>query len=1025
MRLGDLIAGMIVVLIGAVPLGAQQKQKPKWAPNPNVAATDPLRPEEQIKKMKVPPGFEIQLVAADPDIRKPINIAFDAAGRLWVTETIEYPFAAPPGKGRDAVKILEDFGPDGRARKITTFAGKLNIPIGVMPDTDGKGALVYSIPAISHLRDTTGKGKADQCEIYYSGFGHDDTHGMTGEFQWGFDGWIYACHGFRNHSVVKSRDGKTSIDMTSGNTYRIKPDGSRIEKFTTGQVNPFGMAIDPFGNIYTGDCHSLPLTMLLRGAWYQSFSRPHDGLGFAPHMNTFKNHSTALCGVSYYAADQFPKEYHGKLFLGDVVLNRLNAYKLEWTGASPRAIMEDFVTCSDPWFRPVDIKLGPDGCLYFADFYNRIIGHYEVDLKHPGRDRDKGRIWRIVYRGKPGEPPGSAGGGRPQPVTNLARADVKTLVHSLASPNITVRLLAANQLVERGGREAVEMLRPFAKGIGKKGQADAKAHALWILERLGQLDEITLLSALSAQEKEVRVHAQRILTEKKTWSIKYLAMAKIGLLDEDALVQRAAVEAMAAHPEILQIPALLSLRHKIPAGDQHLIYAVRLALRNQLRDESIWRRFTPGAFSDQDHRALADVCLGVHNQPSASFLQSYLKRFDESPERTRAFVHYIVREGGPGTVPWAIQFAVKKFGDSTAAQGVLLKTILQANQERGVQLAEADRKELEAVVFRFLAAENSGTWAVGAELAGAIRLAKVQPDLLALVRSAIVPATLRKTCVNSLIQIDAQKAIPALEPLLLNEGEAITIREQVANALAATNNPAAHNALVKALEKSPARLQTTIALGMAGSPQGGARLLQAIEAGKASRHLLQIRTIEVRLASAKIGNVKNRLKKLTQGLPPADQKTQQLIAVKRDAFASFKADVNLGQKVFQKHCAACHQVAGQGAKIGPQLDGIGIRGLERILEDIVDPSRNVDQAFRTTVITTKNGQTKSGLFLREEGNIVILADPLGKDLRIDKKEIDERALSPLSPMPSNFAEQIGEADFHHLMAYLLRQRGKQ
>ena len=111
--------------------------RPKWPPSPHVAATPPLRPEEQIKKMKLPPGFEIQLVASDPDIRKPINIAFDAAGRLWVTETIEYPYAAAPGKGRDAVKILEDFGPDGRARKITTFADKLNIPIGIIPTAKG------------------------------------------------------------------------------------------------------------------------------------------------------------------------------------------------------------------------------------------------------------------------------------------------------------------------------------------------------------------------------------------------------------------------------------------------------------------------------------------------------------------------------------------------------------------------------------------------------------------------------------------------------------------------------------------------------------------------------------------------------------------------------------------------------------------------------------------------------------------------------------------------------------------------
>src|SRR5207245_11169351 len=143
-------------------------------------------------------------------------------------------------------------------------------------------------------------------------------------------------------------------------------------------------------------CHSMPLTQLIRGAYYDSFGKPHDGLGYAPHMNDFKEHSTALCGVVYYAADHFPKAYHGMMFLGDVVENRLNAYKIDYTGSSPKATRENFLTSDDPWFRPAYSILGPDGALYVTDFYNKIIGHYEVPLNHPDRDRTSGRIWRIV-----------------------------------------------------------------------------------------------------------------------------------------------------------------------------------------------------------------------------------------------------------------------------------------------------------------------------------------------------------------------------------------------------------------------------------------------------------------------------------------------------------------------------------------------------------------------------------------------------------------------------------------------------
>jgi len=1014
MRRTGLLVLSLVLLTSSTD--AQVKNKPKWPPSPHVAKTEPLRPEEQVKKIKLPPGFELQLVAADPDIRKPINIAFDAAGRLWVTETIEYPFAAKEGQGRDAVKILEDFGPDGRARKITTFADKLNIPIGVLPTS--KGALVFSIPSIYHMTDSTGAGKADKREVYYGKFGVDDTHGMTGEFMHGFDGWIYACHGFHNRSVVKSLGG-TSITMESGNTYRIKADGTRIEQWTWGQVNPFGLAFDPYGNLYSGDCHSEPLTMLLRGGWYKSFARPHDGLGFAPHMNTFgREHSTALCGVAHYAADQYPAEYQGKLFLGDVVENRINAYRIEWTGATPRAVFEPFLTCSDPWFRPVDIKLGPDGCLYFADFYNRIIGHYEVAHDHPGRDRDKGRIWRIVYRGKDKTEP-------PRSVSNLAKADVKSLVAALTDANLTVRMHATHQLVERGV-DAVGALLPLLKNVSQEGDGPRKAHALWVLQRLGKLDDDTLAQATSASEKIVRVHAFRILAEKATWTPKYTAMARFGLADKDVMVRLVAVDAMAAHASSEHVWPLASFWNSIDAKDSHLEYAVRLALRNQLRDDNAWKRVAQWPKADRNFsRLIADVCFGVHNELSARHVRNYLSTFDEGDYNwTRDAIRYVIRHSSPDSTSWALRLAQKRGKTNLVLQGVILKAAAQGAQERGVKWTAEDVVSAEDMVSDLLKTPRPDVKQTGAELAGMLRLTKTQPHILELVIKADTPEALRRACITALVAIDAKVAVEPLTQMLLNDKEAIAVREQTANALAGTNHPAAHEALVKALQNAPARLQSTIGLGMAGSTQGGERLLAAIETGKASRHLLQDRVIEQRLSSAKIANVKDRLKRLTQGLPAADQKIQELIAKRANAFVSFKADAEQGQKIFAKHCGNCHQIGGQGAKVGPNLDGIGARGLDRLLEDVLDPNRNVDQAFRTTIITTKQGQTVNGLFLREEGNIVILADKDGKDVRIDKSLIEERAVSPLSPMPSNIVELMSEPESHHLMAYLLTQRAK-
>ena len=446
-----------------------------------VAKTGPRTPEEERRGFHLPPGFEAQLVATEPTINKPMNLAFDDRGRLWVTSTVEYPYPAKPGtRPRDRVVVLDDFGPDGLARKATTFADGVNIPIGVLPLGRGDSALVHSIPAIRRFIDTDGDGKADKSEEMYTSYGFRDTHGMTNAFTWGFDGWIYACHGFSNESTVKGADGKPII-MQSGNTYRMKPDGSHLEYYTHGQVNPFGLAFDPLGNLYSCDCHSRPIYCLLPGAWYPSFGKPDDGLGFGPEMVQHDHGSTGIGGITYYAADHFPRDYQDTIFIGNVVTSRINRDTLQWTGSSPKGIAQpDFLVSDDPWFRPVDLELGPDGALYVADFYNRIIGHYEVPLTHPGRDRERGRIWRIVYKGddKTAQPL--------RPGYDATKESVSDLVNDLGDPNLVRRIHAANILVEKGNDSAEAV---------KKAVVDAnpirRAHALWTLQRLGLLDTTT------------------------------------------------------------------------------------------------------------------------------------------------------------------------------------------------------------------------------------------------------------------------------------------------------------------------------------------------------------------------------------------------------------------------------------------------------------------------------------------------------------------------------------------------------
>jgi putative heme-binding domain-containing protein len=983
----------------------------------HIAPGDPRAPADEARAFHLPPGFEAQLVAAEPDIHKPLNLAFDARGRLWVSETLEYPFAAR-GRPRDGIKILEDFGPDGRARKVTTFADGLNIPIGVLP-LPGPGpqeALSYSIPNVYRLRDSTGTGYADERAVLYGRYGFRDTHGMTSAFTWNLDGWVYACHGYANDSTVKGGDGQ-GVTMNSGNTYRMRPDGSHLEQYTHGQVNPFGLAIDPLGNLYSADCHSQPIYQLLRGAYYPSFGKPHDGLGFGPEMFTNYQDSTAIAGVVYYAADQFPAEYRDCAFIGDVVTNRLVRFRIEWHGSSPKGVMDYFLKSDDPWFRPVDIKLGPDGALYVADFYNRIIGHYEVPLTHPGRDRERGRVWRIAYTGA---------GGTPAPRPDFTQASVAELVSDLGHPNLAVRIQATNQLAARGGTEGVARVREFWPEGGRRGVAGdqwQRAHGVWVLERCGALDEATLAAAAHDPFAPVRVQAQRVLSERKDLSLAAHRLAVDGLADPDSRVQRAAADALGRHPDAENVRPLLDLRHAVLADDTHLLHVVRMALRDQFRPAETWARLKPEGWPERDARAVADVALGVPSPEAAAFLLSHLRKDPAEGDALTRAVHHVARHGAPDVLAALVAFARENRPDDLGRQAGLFRAVERGTQERGAKPDEAARAWGVALADRLLASRQPGELQAGVELVGTLRLEDRQAALADLATRPGAPDGARAAALNALAALDVARHAGTLGRVVGDAAAPAALREQAANLLAKANRPEGQDVLLAALPTAPARLQNAIAAALAGSPAGAERLLEAVAAGKASARLLQERAVEVRLADSKLPGVKERVAALTQGQMPADEKVNELLRRRRDGFAAARSDAALGAKLFEKHCAACHQVAGKGARVGPQLDGIGARGVERLLEDTLDPNRNVDQAFRLTILTLKSGQVVDGLLLKEEGEVLVLADRQGKEVRVPKGAVEERATSPLSPMPADFAEQIPEADFYHLLAYLLSLRG--
>jgi putative heme-binding domain-containing protein len=262
------------------------------------------------------------------------------------------------------------------------------------------------------------------------------------------------------------------------------------------------------------------------------------------------------------------------------------------------------------------------------------------------------------------------------------------------------------------------------------------------------------------------------------------------------------------------------------------------------------------------------------------------------------------------------------------------------------------------------------------------------------------------------------------EKLLDNPGAPEKLREKVAEALGNINSVESRNILLAALPNSPRQLQVQIALALASNAEGSEALLDSAEKGKVSARLLQENSVRERLNTAKNPSIKTRLEKLVAGLAPLSVEKQKLIDDRRAKFVEAKASTETGAKIFTQNCAVCHQLEKQGALVGPQLDGVGNRGADRLMEDILDPNRNVDRAFRTTLVVLKDGDVQSGLFRREEGEMVVLADSTGKEVSIPKKEIKERRESESSLMPDNFSDVIPAEDFNNLISFLLSKGTK-
>jgi putative membrane-bound dehydrogenase-like protein len=484
--------------------------------NPAPKLQQPLSTDEAAKHMQIPPGFELQLFAAEPLITgNPEAMAWDERGRLWIAETKDYPNNPQPGgQGNDVIKILEDTDRDGRADKATVFADKLTI-VSSLVFANG-GIIVSQAGEMVALKDTNGDDRADLRESLIRGWSIRDTHALASNLKYGLDNWIWGAVGY---SGFNGTVGGQALNFNQA-LYRFSRDGNRMEHIANFTNNTWGLAFnetfDVFGSTANGE-HSVYVA--IPRPYYQGVSgltgdgkKKIDG-HYAMQANTQRIRQvdvqggfTAAAGHNFYTARAFPEEYWNRIaFVNEPTGHLVHRAIVERQGSGfTEKDGWNVAASDDEWFAPVHAEVGPDGALWLLDFYDFIIQHNPTPIgpiaqEHPFqngrgnayetplREHDRGRIYRLVWKD-----------AKPHTPLSLSATRPLDLVQALRHDNMFWRTTAQRLIVERGKTDVVPQIIAVVndRAVDRIGLNSPAVHALWTLHGLGVLDPPTPLRGL-------------------------------------------------------------------------------------------------------------------------------------------------------------------------------------------------------------------------------------------------------------------------------------------------------------------------------------------------------------------------------------------------------------------------------------------------------------------------------------------------------------------------------------------------
>ena len=852
----------------------------------------PLSPAEALKAMTLADGFRAELFASEPDIVNPVAMTFDEKGRVWITESLEYP-RREAGPGRDRVKVLEDTDGDGKADKFTIFADGLNIPSGIAMGSEpergekekGRSIYVANSPDILLLEDSDGDGKADRREVLFTGFGRHDTHEVPNTLTWGPDGWLYGLNGVFNPAHVKHKGKEYEFDAA---LWRFHPRTRDFELFAEGTSNPWGLAFDQHGSAFVSACVIDHLFHLAEGGYYvrQAGAYPP----FTWRIESIVDHrhqKAAYCGLAIYDADVYPEKYRDRIFMGNIHGNCVNMDRLEPAGSTYAAKEEpDFLSANDAWFMPVFVELGPDGCFWVLDWYDRYHCYQDANRDPKGIDRLKGRLYRIAH------------GEAPRPAKfDLAAETSGRLIERLESPNRwwreESRRLLSSRLAAGKDAELADLLR-FAV-LARTATMKRRLEALWTLvsaddpgRKPRYMDTTFLLHLLSNDAPGLRAWGVRAAGNAREAAPEVIARVKALAADPDPRVR---LQVATAAPKLLD-----------PRGALDLVLDVLAASKGDaLIPKVAWRRMEP-------------LLEGNSGERLAAWLEA-------DPARLAS---------AAGIVERSVEKLLE--GKSLRACAAVVDAALRG----GAAAGDAPVKALEAIARAFVRREVAGEKALeirqGIEKRIREVLARGKEDRLYFPALAIAsawrdPAALEESR-RILLDESGRKEdrTRALEALLASrdasvvEAAALVLRgkapedfaRDVILGLGRIEGPEPARILLAALPDLRPSLRPQAIDVLTGRPAWSAALLDAIEAKTVDRTVLNVNQVRRLLAhdDEKLGS---RVAAIWgQVRAERSPEREKVIARMRRLIAEKPGDPRAGMPVYEKTCGQCHLLFGKG-----------------------------------------------------------------------------------------------------------------